>query len=57
MLNDKKWKIQKRISMVFFLIIFGIYPLAMTNGYYNVTATKLGVFGFTILAVFLSVAG
>lgn len=52
MLNDKKWKIQKRISMVFFLIIFGIYPLAMTNGYYNVTATKLGVFGFTILAVF-----
>lgn len=51
-MKKQKREIREIISIAAIVVLFVIDPLAMTNGYYNVTATKLGISGFAILAAF-----
>ncbi|MDY5882267.1 MAG: O-antigen ligase family protein [Roseburia sp.] len=46
-MSDKR----KRAGTILFLILMGIYPFVMTNGYYNVTATKYCLFAVTTICI------
>ena len=50
-MSDKR----KRAGTILFLILMGIYPFVMTNGYYNVTATKYCLFAVATICISLYV--
>lgn len=43
---------QQFVWMIYTSIMFIVYPLAMTNGYRNITLTKYAIFGFIVIVFY-----
>lgn len=56
-MRESKWFSKEKIGILFTIVIFLCYPLLMTNGYYNVTVTKEGLFGSVTIAGFFLLYG
>ena len=48
----KKVRLQEHADTIWFAVMFLVYPLLMTNGFYNVTASKYLLFACSIFLVF-----
>lgn len=56
-MQKEKWFSKEKAGWMVAIIIFCIYPLFMTNGYYNVTISKEGLFGMVAIVSFFLVYG
>lgn len=56
-MQKEKWFSKEKAGVVIAIIMFCIYPLFMTNGYYNVTVSKEGLFGSVAIVSFFFLYG